>query len=84
VRFKTFPDYLWVQLKKFATSEDWTPVKLDIEVTMPDELDLGCLKAPGGMQPGEEPLPEEEVGQKMDLCLDIFCYNNLVFSGPCS
>ena len=28
VRFKTFPDYLVVQLRKFTISEDWTPKKL--------------------------------------------------------
>ncbi len=58
---RTFPDYLFVQLKKFAVSDDWTPYKLDVEVAMPDEIDISCLKTPGGLQPGEEAMPEEEV-----------------------
>ena len=61
VRLRTFPDYLWIQLKKFAVAENWTPYKLDVEIKMPDEIDLGCLKSKGGLQPGEEQLPEEEV-----------------------
>ena len=60
VRLRTFPDYLWIQLKKFAVAENWTPYKLDVEIKMPDEIDLGCLRSKGGLQAGEEQLPEEE------------------------
>ena len=37
VRLRTFPDYLWIQLKKFAVAENWTPYKLDVEIKMPDD-----------------------------------------------
>ena len=69
VRLRTFPDYLWIQLKKFAVAENWTPYKLDVEIKMPDEIDLGCLKSKGGLQPGEEQLPEEEVIPRLKLAV---------------
>lgn len=37
--------------------EDWTPIKLDVAVEMPDTLDLSFLRGTG-LQPGEELLPE--------------------------
>ncbi|KAL8584111.1 hypothetical protein ACOMHN_011726 [Nucella lapillus] len=59
---KTFPDYLFVQLKKFTVDEDWTPRKLDVSVEAPDLLDLSHLRAKG-KQPGEEELPAEQPTQ---------------------
>ncbi|KDR23210.1 ubiquitin carboxyl-terminal hydrolase 5 [Zootermopsis nevadensis] len=56
-RLASFPDYLLIHLKKFTLREDWVPIKLDVAVEMPDELDLSLLRATGP-QPGEEPLPE--------------------------
>ncbi|XP_029835830.1 ubiquitin carboxyl-terminal hydrolase 5 isoform X1 [Ixodes scapularis] len=58
-RLQTFPDYLMIQLKKFAIGEDWVPRKLDVSVTMPLELDLNFLRG-HGLQPGEEQLPESK------------------------
>ena len=60
MRLKTFPDFLLIQLKKFDVGENWVPYKLDVEVLMPDELDLGLLRTPGGLREGEEELPQEE------------------------
>lgn len=37
--------------------EDWTPIKLDVAVEMPDILDLSTLRG-SGLQPTEELLPE--------------------------
>lgn len=53
----TFPDYLLIHLKKFTVKEDWTPIKLDVAVEMPDILDLSFLRGVG-LQPNEDPLPE--------------------------
>lgn len=61
-RLATFPDYLVIQLKKFALGQDWTPQKLDVSVDMPNEIDLSVLRAKG-IQPGEMQLPEESSGQ---------------------
>ena len=61
VRLATFPDYLLIQLLKFRVDESWQPVKLDVEVDMPDTLELGTLRG-RGQQPGEVSLPEEDQG----------------------
>lgn len=37
--------------------EDWTPIKLDVAVDMPDTIDLSGLRGQG-LRPGEEALPE--------------------------
>ena len=59
IRLKTFPDYLFVQLKKFDVDQNWVPFKLDVEVEMPDEMDLESIRTQGGLQEGEEALPDE-------------------------
>lgn len=56
-RLATMPDYLLLHLKKFTLREDWTSIKLDVAVEIPDELDLSSLKGVG-LQPNEELLPE--------------------------
>ncbi|XP_008209827.1 ubiquitin carboxyl-terminal hydrolase 5 isoform X2 [Nasonia vitripennis] len=56
-RLASFPDYLLLHLKKFTVKEDWTPIKLDVAVEMPDLLDLNFLRG-NGLQPTEELLPE--------------------------
>ena len=61
VRMATFPDYLMVQLLKFRVDESWQPVKLDVEVDMPDILDLSRLRG-SGQKPGEVSLPENDAG----------------------
>ncbi|XP_037513037.1 ubiquitin carboxyl-terminal hydrolase 5 [Rhipicephalus sanguineus] len=56
-RLRTFPDYLMIQMKKFALGQNWIPKKLDVEMLMPHQLDLSFLRG-SGVQPGEELLPE--------------------------
>ncbi|GAB1862828.1 Ubiquitin carboxyl-terminal hydrolase [Camponotus japonicus] len=56
-RLASFPDYLLIHLKKFTVKEDWTPIKLDIAIEMPDTVDLSFLRG-NGLQPGEELLPD--------------------------
>lgn len=55
-KFVNFPDYLVVQLKKYAFNSDWTPKKLDVSMEIPDELDLNSLRATG-FQHGENLMP---------------------------
>jgi len=65
-RFRTFPDYLLIQLKKFDVDERWQPYKLDVEVDMPDEIDLGCLhKQKDGLEPGEVAIRGEDVAKQV-------------------
>lgn len=56
-RLASFPDYLLIHLKKFTVKEDWTPIKLDVAVEMPDTVDLSFLRG-NGLQPDEELLPD--------------------------
>lgn len=56
-RFSSFPDYLMVQLAKFAFDKSWEPVKFDVEVNVEEYLDLTSLRAQG-ILPGEELLPD--------------------------
>lgn len=54
-RFATFPDFLLIQAKKFEFSADWTPIKLDIALQVPDQIDLNHLRGTG-LKPGEKEL----------------------------
>lgn len=56
-RLATMPDYIFLHLKKFTLREDWTCVKMDVSVDIPDILDLSALRSTG-LQPNEELLPE--------------------------
>ncbi|XP_033884824.2 ubiquitin carboxyl-terminal hydrolase 13-like isoform X3 [Acipenser ruthenus] len=56
-RFKSFPEYLVIQIKKFTFGLDWVPKKLDVSIEMPDLLDITHLRATG-LQPKEEELPD--------------------------
>lgn len=56
-RLATMPDYLILHLKKFTLREDWTCVKLDVAIEIPDQLDLSALRSTG-QQPNEELLPD--------------------------
>ena len=58
-RFKTMPNFLAVQVRRYYVAEDWTPKKLDVLVPMPEETTLEHLRGKG-LQPGETALPEEE------------------------
>lgn len=61
-RFKTFPEYLAINLKRYYLAEDWTPKKLDVSVPMPAELDLSALRGTG-LVDGEVLMPEDHVEQ---------------------
>eukprot|EP00877_Chromochloris_zofingiensis_P011173 jgi/Chrzof1/6309/Cz18g03010.t1 len=58
-RFASYPPYLLIQLKRYYVAEDWTPKKLEVEVPVPDELNLEQLRG-NGPQPGEQLQPEDE------------------------
>ncbi|KAM0730160.1 Ubiquitin carboxyl-terminal hydrolase 5 [Formica fusca] len=56
-RLASFPDYLLIHLKKFTVKEDWTPIKLDVAIEMPDTVDLKFLRGTG-LRTGEKLLPD--------------------------
>ncbi|XP_055909044.1 ubiquitin carboxyl-terminal hydrolase 5 [Eupeodes corollae] len=57
-RLASMPDYMMLHLKKFTLREDWVPIKLDVSVDMPAELDLSVMRS-SGLQPNEETLPND-------------------------
>lgn len=79
-RLSTFPDYLLIHLKKFTMKEDWTPMKLDVAVEMPDILNLSSLRG-FGLQPTEELLPETVGTEPPPLVYDSVILNQLTDMG---
>lgn len=58
-RLTNFPRYLLVQMQRYTLGADWTPQKLEVNLDIPEEIDLTALKATGP-QPGEDLVPEED------------------------
>ncbi|KFB47436.1 AGAP012248-PA-like protein [Anopheles sinensis] len=56
-KLASMPDYLMLHLKKFTLKEDWTSVKLDVAIDIPEVLDLETLRGTG-KQAHEEELPD--------------------------
>lgn len=79
-RLASFPDYLLIHLKKFTVREDWTPVKLDVAVEMPDMLDLSSLRG-NGLQPTEELLPESAGSEIPPIVYNFTIFNQLIDIG---
>merc|ERR1712137_1329494 len=61
VRFKTFPDFLMVHLRRYVLSDNWVPKKLEAEIPLPEKLSLEALRG-HGLLPNETELPEEPAG----------------------
>lgn len=79
-RLASFPDYLLIHLKKFTVKEDWTPIKLDVAVEMPDTLDLSSLRG-SGLQSDEELLPETAGAEPPPPVYDAAILNELTNMG---
>ncbi|UJR35555.1 hypothetical protein I4U23_028308 [Adineta vaga] len=62
-KFQTFPDYLFIQLKKYTFNADWTPKKIDVSMEIPDEIDLNSLRATG-FQHGETIMPDDDESKR--------------------
>lgn len=57
-RFQNFPRYLWVQVQRYQLGPDWQPIKLEVDLDIPESIDLGNYKAMGP-QDGEDLVPDE-------------------------
>lgn len=57
--FGNFPRYLMVQLQRFELGPDWQPKKLEVNVEVPDEIDILQYKSKG-------PQPEEDIVKDTD------------------
>lgn len=79
-RLRTFPDYLVIQLVKFGIGQDWVPMKFDVSIDMPEELDLSVLLGTG-KQEGEEELPEAAVETPKEPEIDVAVVQQLTEMG---
>ncbi|KAL3111566.1 hypothetical protein niasHT_012539 [Heterodera trifolii] len=59
-RMGTFPDFLLLQLRRFTFDGVRGMHKLDVDVHIPDELDMCAFFSTGELQPGEKSLPADE------------------------
>ena len=57
VRFANFPRYLLVQMQRYELGPDWQPIKLEVNLDVPHELDLSAYKSTGPSE-GENLIPE--------------------------
>lgn len=76
-RLATMPDFLMIHLKKFTIKEDWTEVKLNIAIDVPEILDLASLRGVG-LQPHETELPDISVPTAKIFEFDQEAMQNLV------
>eukprot|EP00039_Didymoeca_costata_P011499 m.161936 g.161936 ORF g.161936 m.161936 type:complete len:804 (+) comp15194_c0_seq3:191-2602(+) len=58
VRFNSFPQYLVLRMDRYYLTKNWEPMKMEVEVELPEELNLEEYRATG-KQEDEELLPEE-------------------------
>jgi ubiquitin carboxyl-terminal hydrolase 5/13 len=58
-KLTNFPRYLLVQTQRYTLGADWTPKKLEVNLDIPQELDLTPFKSKGP-QEGDNLVPEEE------------------------
>lgn len=58
-RLKNFPRYLFVQIQRYELGPDWQPIKLEVNLDIPETIDLSSFKAMGP-QEGESLVPEED------------------------
>ena len=49
-----------MKLQRFEHTETFEVKKLDVDVEINDEIDLSAFFSTGKLQPGENPLPEDE------------------------
>lgn len=47
VRFRNFPRYLMIQMNRYELGPDWVPYKLEVNLMVPEELDLTKYKSKG-------------------------------------
>jgi len=56
---KTCPRYLIVQMQRYQLGPDWVPIKLEVNLDIPEDIDLEKYKSTGPKD-GEELVPDEE------------------------
>nr|CAG4646818.1 EOG090X0181 [Megafenestra aurita] len=80
-KLATFPDFLWIQLRKFTLAEDWTPKKLDVAIEVPQIIDLSFMKG-CGQQNGEVLMPDEaSTDEPVETPIDMSIVESLTEMG---
>ncbi|KAL3674491.1 hypothetical protein V7S43_000439 [Phytophthora oleae] len=69
VRFRSFPRYLLVQMRRFYVAEDWTPKKLEVDVKVPEAFSLSRFVSKG-LVDGEKELPEAPAATNTESAAD--------------
>jgi len=59
-RFKTFPRYLILQMKRYFVDENWMAKKLEVLVDVPENLDIQAYRSTGPLDT-ERLMPEDAV-----------------------
>lgn len=59
LRFSNFPRYLIVQMQRYTLGPDWVPIKLEVNLDIPEEIDLTPYKSKGPVA-GEDLVPPED------------------------
>jgi ubiquitin carboxyl-terminal hydrolase 5/13 len=60
-RLTNFPRYLIIQIQRYQLGPDWTPIKLEVNLDIPEDIDLTAFKSTGPVE-GENLIPDEETG----------------------
>ncbi|CDW54209.1 ubiquitin carboxyl terminal hydrolase 5 [Trichuris trichiura] len=77
--FNTFPDWLWIQVRKFSFAENWRPIKLDVSIKIPEILDLSSFRACGPhsgklfIESNESTVDPTLVSQLTDMGFPVEC-----------
>jgi ubiquitin carboxyl-terminal hydrolase 5/13 len=58
-RFSNFPRYLLLQIQRYQLGPDWAPIKLEVNLDIPQDIDLTAFKSTGSVE-GENLIPVEE------------------------
>jgi len=66
-RLTSFPDFLVIQAKKFELAPDWTPIKLDVSLQVPDLLDLTEFRGTGKKADEQELTDEQPEAPEVNL-----------------
>nr|CAG4650743.1 EOG090X0181 [Simocephalus serrulatus] len=79
-KLATFPEFLWIQLRKFTLAEDWTPVKIDVAVEIPNTIDLSFMRG-SGLQNGEILMADQTSDAPAELPIDMNIVDSLTEMG---
>lgn len=66
VYFSRITDFFFFSAQKFTLAKDYSVKKLDVNVEMPDEIDLEAFRG-HGKQPEEMLLPHESAKSELSL-----------------